>query len=188
MLIAPMRQLGIALGLAQRATASGARLFELLDREPRLTAPEDARPLPPGGGRVELRDVTFAYEGAASPTLHDVSLTVEAGTTVALVGGTGSGKSTLVRLIGRLYDPSSGSVLVDGADVRDARPARAAALDRGRRRRPVPVLGHRAREHRLRAAGRRRGPRSSAPPSARRRPGSSPSCPTATTRAWASAG
>ncbi|HKG02307.1 MAG TPA: ABC transporter ATP-binding protein, partial [Conexibacter sp.] len=96
MLIAPMRQLGIALGLAQRATASGARLFELLDREPRLTAPADARPLPDGGGRVELRDVTFAYEGALSPTLHDVSLTVEAGTTVALVGGTGSGKSTLV--------------------------------------------------------------------------------------------
>ncbi|MGH2968466.1 MAG: ABC transporter ATP-binding protein, partial [Solirubrobacteraceae bacterium] len=66
----------------------------------------------------ELRDVTFAYEGAA-PSLRDVSLTVEAGTTVALVGGTGSGKSTLVRLIARLYDPVSGSVLVDGADVRE---------------------------------------------------------------------
>jgi ATP-binding cassette subfamily B protein len=118
MLIAPMRQLGIALGLAQRATASGARLFELLDREPRLVAPADARPLPDGGGRVELRDVTFTYENAASPSLRDVSLAVEAGTTVALVGATGSGKSTLVRLIGRLYDPTSGSVLVDGADVR----------------------------------------------------------------------
>ena len=119
MLIAPMRQLGIALSLAQRATASGARLFELLDREPRLVAPDDARPLPEGRGRVELRDVTFAYENAASPSLRDVSLTVEAGSTVALVGGTGSGKSTLVRLIGRLYDPTSGSVLVDGADVRE---------------------------------------------------------------------
>jgi ABC-type multidrug transport system fused ATPase/permease subunit len=119
MLIAPMRQLGIALGLAQRATASGARLFELLDREPRLVAPADARPLPAGGGRVELRDVTFAYENAAAPSLRDVSLVVEAGSTVALVGATGSGKSTLVRLIGRLHDPSSGSVLVDGADVRE---------------------------------------------------------------------
>jgi ABC-type multidrug transport system fused ATPase/permease subunit len=119
MLIAPMRQLGIALSLAQRATASGARLFELLDREPRLVAPDDARPLPEGRGRVELRDVTFAYENAASPSLRDVSLTVEAGSTVALVGATGSGKSTLVRLIGRLYDPTSGSVLVDGADVRE---------------------------------------------------------------------
>jgi ATP-binding cassette subfamily B protein len=118
MLIAPMRQLGIALSLAQRATASGARLFELLDREPRLFAPADARPLPDGRGRVELRDVTFSYENATVPSLRDVSLTVEAGSTVALVGATGSGKSTLGRLIGRLYDPSSGSVLVDGADVR----------------------------------------------------------------------
>jgi len=118
MLIAPMRQLGIALSLAQRATASGARLFELLDREPRLLAPADARPLPDGRGRVELRDVTFSYENATVPSLRDVSLTVEAGSTVALVGATGSGKSTLGRLIGRLYDPSSGAVLVDGADVR----------------------------------------------------------------------
>ena len=119
MLIGPMRQLGIALGLAQRATASGARLFEILDREPRLVAPEDARPLPHGRGRVELRDVTFAYETATAPSLRNVTLAVEAGSTVALVGATGSGKSTLVRLIGRLYDPTSGTVLVDGADVRE---------------------------------------------------------------------
>ena len=118
MLIAPMRQLGIALGLAQRATASGARLFEVLDREPRLTAAPGAPQLPPGDGRVELRDVTFSYANAA-PSLRGVSLVVEAGTTVALVGATGSGKSTLVRLIARLYDPDSGSIRVDGADVRD---------------------------------------------------------------------
>jgi ATP-binding cassette subfamily B protein len=118
LLIAPMRQLGIALGLAQRATASGARLFELLDREPRLVPPAHPRPLPAGAGRVELRDVTFGYDETA-PTLRDVSMVVEGGSTVALVGGTGSGKSTLVRLIARLYDPDSGSVLVDGADVRD---------------------------------------------------------------------
>jgi ABC-type multidrug transport system fused ATPase/permease subunit len=117
MLIAPMRQLGIALGLAQRATASGARLFEILDREPRLVAPEGAPPLPDGRGRVELRDVSFAYAGAPA-SLEDVSLTVEAGSTIALVGATGSGKSTLVRLLARLYDPDTGSVLVDGADVR----------------------------------------------------------------------
>jgi ABC-type multidrug transport system fused ATPase/permease subunit len=117
MLIAPMRQLGIALGMAQRATASGTRLFELLDREPRLTGPEHPRPLPEGGGRVQLRGVSFAYDGAA-PTLRDIDLTVEAGTTVALVGATGSGKSTLVRLLGRLFDPTEGEVLIDGADVR----------------------------------------------------------------------
>ena len=118
MLIGPMRQLGIALSLAQRASASGARLFQILDREPRLVAPEGAPPLPAGAGRVELRDVTFAYEDA-TPSLRDVSLVVEGGTTVALVGATGSGKSTLVRLIARLYDATSGTVLVDGADVRE---------------------------------------------------------------------
>ena len=122
MLIAPMRQLGIALGMSQRATASGARLFELLDRQPGLTAPASAPPLPPGAGRVELRDVTFTYPTASEPSLRDVSLTVEAGATVALVGGTGSGKSTLIQLIPRLYDATAGRVLVDGADVTEVDP------------------------------------------------------------------
>ncbi len=125
MLLAPVRTLGWTLGLAQRATASGARLFELLDREPRITAPADPQPLPPGSGRVELRDVTLAYDQAsehAEPALRDVSLSVEPGTNIALVGATGSGKTTLVQLIARLYDPTSGSVLVDGADVRTLEP------------------------------------------------------------------
>jgi ABC-type multidrug transport system fused ATPase/permease subunit len=117
MLLAPMRQLGIALGMAQRATASGARIFELLDRGPRVVSPPGAPPLPEGRGRVELRGVTFAYEGSP-PALRDVDLTVEAGTTLALVGATGSGKTTLVQLLGRLYDVTEGAVLVDGADVR----------------------------------------------------------------------
>jgi ABC-type multidrug transport system fused ATPase/permease subunit len=118
LLIGPMRQLGIALGMAQRATASGTRIFELLDREPRVVEPPDAPPLPDGAGRVELDDVTFAYEGALAPALRDVDLVVEAGTTVALVGPTGSGKTTLVQLLGRLYDVTSGAVRIDGADVR----------------------------------------------------------------------
>jgi len=117
MLTGPMRMLGVSLGMAQRAVASGNRIFEILDREPRLTSPADAPPLPAGGGRVELRGVTFAYEGAA-PTLTGIDLDVAAGSTVALVGGTGTGKTTLVSLIPRLYDPQEGSVLVDGADVR----------------------------------------------------------------------
>jgi ABC-type multidrug transport system fused ATPase/permease subunit len=119
MLIGPMRQLGIALGMAQRATASGARIFELLDREPQLVAPPGAPPLPAGAGRVELHAVSFAYEGTAPPALRGIDLVVGAGTTVALVGGTGSGKTTLVQLLARLYDVTAGTVRIDGADVRD---------------------------------------------------------------------
>jgi ABC-type multidrug transport system fused ATPase/permease subunit len=118
MLIAPMRQLGIALGMAQRATASGARLFELLDTEPRLTAPAGAPPLPDGRGRVELDGVSFSY-ASGPPALRDLDLVVDPGTTVALVGATGSGKTTLVQLLPRLYDPTSGTVRIDGADLRD---------------------------------------------------------------------
>jgi ABC-type multidrug transport system fused ATPase/permease subunit len=122
MLIGPMRGLGMVLGLAQRAVASGARVFEILDRMPRLVAAPDARPLPAGGGRVEMRDVTFGYEGA-DPVLRHIDLDVEAGRTVALVGPTGAGKTTLVMLIPRLYDVQHGAVLVDGVDVRDLDPA-----------------------------------------------------------------
>jgi ATP-binding cassette subfamily B protein len=119
MLLSPMRTLGISLGMAQRATAAGARLFQILDREPRIVSRPGAGALPPGNGHIELRGVTLAYEGAKRPALRDVWLDVPAGTTVALVGATGSGKTTLVQLIPRLYDVSSGAVLVDGADVRD---------------------------------------------------------------------
>ncbi|MBA3300922.1 MAG: ABC transporter ATP-binding protein, partial [Thermoleophilaceae bacterium] len=119
MLTGPMRMLGIALGMAQRAVASGARVFEILDREPRLVAPPDAPALPAGGGRVEFRGVSFSYEeNDGRQVLSDVDLTVEAGKTIALVGPTGSGKTTLVALVPRLYDVSAGAVLVDGADVR----------------------------------------------------------------------
>ncbi len=151
MLIGPMRSLGVTLGLAQRATASGARIFQVLDREPRIVERPDAQPLPAGSGHVQMRGVTLRYdesdefgaayvhaggreaairlEGAPSgngagpaparAALGDVDLDVAAGTTVALVGGTGSGKSSLASLISRLYDPTEGEVLLDGADVRD---------------------------------------------------------------------
>jgi ABC-type multidrug transport system fused ATPase/permease subunit len=122
MLTGPMRWLGMALGMAQRAVASGARVFELLDRAPQLVAAPDAEPLPPGGGRVELRGVTFGYDGG-EPVIRDIDLDVEAGQTVALVGPTGSGKTTLVMLIPRLYDTDRGAILVDGVDVRALDPA-----------------------------------------------------------------
>jgi ABC-type multidrug transport system fused ATPase/permease subunit len=125
MLAGPLRMLGVAMGMAQRAIASGNRLFEILDREPRIESPAGAPALPAGGGRIELRDVTLRYkdsEAADEPApaaLTGVSLEVEAGRTVALVGPSGSGKTSLVALIARLYDPDEGTVLVDGADVRE---------------------------------------------------------------------
>ncbi len=121
-LLGPMRTVGWILGLSQRATASGRRIFELLDREPLITAPAGAGPLPPGSGNVQLRGATLRYEGATEPALDHVTLTVPAGSTIAVVGATGSGKTTLVQLVSRLYDVTAGAVIVDGADVRDVDP------------------------------------------------------------------
>lgn len=123
MLIAPMRTFGMMLGLSQRATASGGRIFQILDRQPEVTAEAGAGPLPAGGGRVQFENVTLRYPGASSDALEGIDLDVRAGLTVALVGGTGSGKSSLVQLIPRLYDATGGRVLVDGADVRGVDPA-----------------------------------------------------------------
>jgi ABC-type multidrug transport system fused ATPase/permease subunit len=134
MLIAPMRSLGVTLGLAQRATASGARIFQLLDRAPRLTEPAGAPDLPAGNGHVELRGVTLRYDSdqemksvdnapdarsSAREVLSGIDLDIPAGRTIALVGATGSGKTSIVSLISRLYDVSGGQVLLDGADVRE---------------------------------------------------------------------
>jgi ABC-type multidrug transport system fused ATPase/permease subunit len=118
MLTGPMRILGTALGMAQRAVASGNRMFEILDREPRIESPAGSPALPAGSGEVELRGVSLAY-GAGVEALRDVDLRVEAGSTVALVGPSGSGKTSLVALLARLYDPTSGTVRIDGADIRE---------------------------------------------------------------------
>ena len=123
MLISPMRTLGYMLSAAQRASASGARIFQVLDREPQMTVPDDAPPLPAGNGAVSLSGVSLAFEGSNRPALHDVDLDVPAGETVALVGAMGAGKTALASLLPRLYDVSAGSVRIDGADVRDVDPA-----------------------------------------------------------------
>jgi ABC-type multidrug transport system fused ATPase/permease subunit len=123
MLISPMRTLGYMLGAAQRSTASGARIFQVLDREPTITSPPDAPPLPEGGGEVSLRGVELTFEGATHPALQDIDLDVPAGQIVALVGAMGSGKSALVSLLPRLYEVSAGSVSIDGADVRSVQVA-----------------------------------------------------------------
>jgi ABC-type multidrug transport system fused ATPase/permease subunit len=118
MLLSPMETLGYMLGAAQRATASGARIFEVLDREPTIESPADAPALPAGGGHVRLSGVGLRFEGTTHPALTDIDLDVPAGQVVALVGAMGSGKSALVSLLPRLYDVTAGSVSIDGADVR----------------------------------------------------------------------
>src|SRR5437763_7974075 len=101
LLTSPVRMLGIALGMAQRAVASGARVFEILDRAPRMTSPPGAPPLPAGPGHGELRGVSFAYETSSEPVLEDIDLDVPAGRTVAGGGGTGGGQTTPVALLAR---------------------------------------------------------------------------------------
>jgi len=117
-LVAPIRMLGFLVNLAQRAIAAGDRIFEILDTRAEVTDRPGARPLPPSQGRLEFASVSFSYDGRAQ-VLEDINLTVEPGQTIAVLGSTGSGKSTLINLIPRFYDVSSGAVLIDGHDVRD---------------------------------------------------------------------
>jgi ATP-binding cassette subfamily B protein len=100
------------------ASASMERIFEIMDEPPRVTDREGAYPLPPISGRVRFENVTFAYN-AEKVVLKYVSLDVPPGLTVALVGETGAGKTTIVNLISRFYDVSAGRVTVDGHDLRD---------------------------------------------------------------------
>jgi ATP-binding cassette subfamily B protein len=118
MLVMPLRMLGMWIGQAQRATASGERIFEILDEPEEIADRPDARDLPRGPGHVRFEGVTFGYE-PDRPVLADVDLELEAGRTVALIGHTGSGKTTLASLLPRFYDATHGRVLVDGVDVRD---------------------------------------------------------------------
>jgi len=114
----PIRELSQLYTTMQAATAGGERVLELLDTEPAVADKPDAIEMPEIQGKVELRDVTFAYrvDGAV---LHDLNLTIEPGETVALVGPTGAGKTSISNLIARFYEISDGAVLIDGIDVRD---------------------------------------------------------------------
>jgi len=107
--------------LIPRASVSSRRIAEVLQTSLRIVDPPDAVTAAAGGGRVEFKNVTFAYEGAEEPVLRDVSFAAEPGQTTAIVGSTGSGKSTLINLIARLYDVTGGSVSIDGVDVRRMR-------------------------------------------------------------------
>jgi len=121
LLIWPLRMLGMIVANGQRASAAAQRVSEVLSTDPVVVDRPDARPLPPGAGEVRFEGVQFAYGDGTIPVLHDFDLTVEAGTSVALVGATGCGKSTVGRLIPRFYEVDGGRVLLDGVDVRDVR-------------------------------------------------------------------
>ena len=118
MLVVPLRSLGMWIGQAQRATASGERIFQVMDEPEEIAERPDAVELPPGGGDVRFEDVRFGYF-EDRPVLDGVTLDVPAGRTIALIGQTGSGKTTLTSLVPRFYDATGGRVLVDGIDVRD---------------------------------------------------------------------
>jgi len=118
MMVMPLRMLGMWIGQAQRATASGERIFEVLDEPEEVSDRPGAVELPPGPGRVAYRGVSFGYADQRS-VLHGIDLELEAGKTVALIGHTGSGKTTLAALLPRFYDVDGGSVELDAMDVRD---------------------------------------------------------------------
>ncbi|MDA3038233.1 MAG: ABC transporter ATP-binding protein [Actinomycetota bacterium] len=125
MLQVPFRTFGFFLMMGQRARASAARIFEVLDEPPLVFDRPDAAPLPSSLGAVEFDDVTFGYRTDTSPTaisapiLRHLSMRIDPGETVAIVGRTGSGKSTIARLLARFYDVDGGAIRVDGHDVRD---------------------------------------------------------------------
>jgi ATP-binding cassette subfamily B protein len=118
MLVMPLRSLGMWIGQAQRATASGERIFQVMDEPEEVADLADAIELPAGLGHVRFEDVTFEYL-PGRPVLDRVDLDVPAGRTVALIGHTGSGKTTLTALVPRFYDVTSGRVTLDGVDVRE---------------------------------------------------------------------
>ena len=118
----PFRMIGFVMIQWQRASAAAQRVFEMLDEIPEISERPDALPIVEPAGRVELDDVTFAYAtGDGTAVIDGLSMVVEAGETVAVVGRTGSGKSTIARLLPRFYDVDRGAVRVDGVDVRDLR-------------------------------------------------------------------
>lgn len=115
----PVRWLGMIVNRLSRAIASGERIFETLDTKPQIANKPDALALDPINGDVEFENVTFMFRGTKRNALEEVSFKAKAGSMIGIVGPTGAGKSALVNLIPRFYDPTTGRVLIDGHDVRD---------------------------------------------------------------------
>lgn len=115
----PLGQLGFIISQMSQAAASANRVYEIIDAKNDVVDRPGAVPLPPVDGRVRFDDVSFRYFGSSEPVLKGVSFAAEPGQTVAILGATGSGKSSVINLIPRFYDVSGGRLLVDGHDVRD---------------------------------------------------------------------
>jgi ATP-binding cassette subfamily B protein len=115
----PVMMIGMLVSFLSAAAASAERVFEILDVRSEVAEKPDALPLPPISGRVAFENVTFRYYESGEPVLKEVSFVAEPGQAIALLGATGSGKSTIINLIPRFYDVSEGRVILDGYDVRD---------------------------------------------------------------------
>jgi ATP-binding cassette, subfamily B, multidrug efflux pump len=115
----PVLMMGMIISMMSSASASATRIFEILDAQSEVVEKEGAIALPPLKGRVAFEEVTFRYYGGGEPVLKEVSFVAEPGETVALLGATGSGKSTIINLIPRFYEVTEGRVTVDDYDVRD---------------------------------------------------------------------
>jgi ATP-binding cassette subfamily B multidrug efflux pump len=119
LLAEPLRWIGFIVNRIARAIASGGRIFEILDTKSALQERADPIPLPAMRGEVVFEDVSFRYAGAKRDALNDLTFTARPGETIALLGPTGAGKSTIINLLPRFYDTTSGRILIDGHDIRD---------------------------------------------------------------------
>ncbi len=115
----PMAQLGMIITQMAQASASANRIFEILDAQSDVVDKPGAQPIPAIQGYVEFKDVSFSYPGSTQPVLSNVSFEAKPGQTIALLGATGSGKTSIINLVPRFYDPTQGAVLIDGHDLRD---------------------------------------------------------------------
>jgi ABC-type multidrug transport system fused ATPase/permease subunit len=115
----PIQSIGQLSNAMFAASASAERVLELLDQEPSITEAENTKPLPRARGDIALRNVGFSYDSTSEEALAGIDISIEAGQTIAIVGASGAGKSTLAKLMLRFYDPDTGSIEIDGIDLRD---------------------------------------------------------------------
>lgn len=116
--IRPLKQLSVMINLINSAVAAGERVFEIIDSDSQITNPDKPVPIPKIINEIRLDTVTYTYPGGVKPAIQNINITIKKGETIALVGPSGGGKSTLKDLIGRMIDPTSGAVLFDGIDIK----------------------------------------------------------------------